>query len=178
MQAMWTTRYRMRGMSLISLLLVVSFVLIPVRCDASTAPHSIFVSPNMLNPSAGHEHHMSGAATQSEQTKSIPHHSPVAADADPAMAAMHGHTQTASDTPDSPAERSARDHCASLLASDNDPGSQQPVGATLDLPPTSVVANSTTLQPLDGEPLLLSFGPTSILSGITTPPDAPPPKSI
>ncbi len=75
-------------MSLISLLLVVSFVLIPVRCDASTAPHSIFVSPNMLNPSAGHEHHMSGAATQSEQTKSIPHHSPVAADADPAMAAM------------------------------------------------------------------------------------------
>lgn len=168
----------MRGMSLISLVLVVSFALIPVRCDASTAPHSIFVSPNMLNQADGHQHHMSGAAAQSEPTKSIPHHSPVAADVDPAMAAMHDHGQMAGETSDSTGSAPVCERCAPLLANGNDPGSQQPVGATLDLPPTSVVANSTTLQPLDGEPLLLSFGPISILSGITTPPDAPPPKSI
>lgn len=168
----------MRGMSLISLLLVVSFALIPVRCDASTAPHSIFVSPNMLNQADGHQHHMGDAAAQPEQTKSIPHHSPVAANADPAMAAMHDHGQMTGETPDSTGSAPVCERCAPLLANGNDPGSQQPVGATLDLPPTSVVANSTTLQPLDGEPLLLSFGPISILSGITTPPDAPPPKSI
>ncbi len=161
-----------------SLALVVSFALIPVRCDASTAPHSIFLSPNMLNHSGSHQQHTSDAAAQSEQSRSIPHHSPVAADADPAMAGMHADAQTTSDTPDSTGNNSASEHCAPLLGNENDPGSQQPLGATLDLPATSVTANSTTLQPLDGEPLLLSFGPTSILSGITTPPDAPPPKSL
>lgn len=171
----WATEYRTYGMSLISLLLVISFVFIPVRCDASTAPHSIFVSPTMLNQMAGHQHHTQNI-NQSEATQSFAHHSPLMLDADSGMPAEHQHTQSpatpnGSDTP-------AGEPSPAQLANGSDPGSQQPMGATLDLPPASVTADSNTMPRLEQESDLLLFGSISILRGITTAPTTPPPQSI
>ncbi len=163
---------------MVSLMVVLSFVFIPVRCDASTAPHSIFISPNMLNQTDGHRHHGAGSESPG-RAKSIAHHSPVTFDPDASDSPAHLHGQAAdSNRSNASMEETAREHCAPLLGSGSDPASQQPVGATLDLPPTSIVSGSNALQPLDSEPLRISFGPTAILSGIATPPDSPPPESI
>lgn len=164
--------YRTWGLRLVSLLVIVSFAFIPVRCDASTAPHSIFVAPDMLNQSGGHAHHATDTSHHTHAAaKSAPHHSPMAAD-------MTGHTHTAaSDDAPSNLGDSSQQACAVALAAGSDPGSQQPVGATLDLPASSVTPVTVTLQPLDLQTELLLFAPAAVLTGITAPPDAPPPKA-
>lgn len=176
MLANWTTYLRTRGMPLISLAVILSFVFIPVRCDASTAPHSIFVSPNMLNQTSDHQHHAASAA-RSERSQTIAHHSPLIIEAGSATTASHVHEADLDMSAASQSSDSAHTPGAPMLGNPSDPGSQQPAGATLDLPPSSVISNTTNLQPLDGEPLLLSFDRLLVLSGISTPPDAPPPKS-
>ena len=40
------------SLQLLTLLLIVSFAAIPVRCDASAAPHSIFVDPMVMDAAA------------------------------------------------------------------------------------------------------------------------------
>ena len=171
MTAMPNDRKKRLGIPLVSLLLIVSFAFIPVRCDASAAPHSIFVSPTMLGMTspAAHQHHSGGAAPQ----QTVPGH-------DPAMraAAMdhtsHHHEASESDSTDpSPSEESS----PRSLANSGDPQSQQPVGATLDLPTTSVTPISTMLLPLEREPLLLVLPVAAALHGMTVRPEAPPPKA-
>jgi hypothetical protein len=162
--------YRTWGLRLVSLLVIVSFTFIPVRCDASAAPHSIFVAPNMLNQSGEHAHHATETSHHAV-AKSVPHHSPVAAD-------TAGHTHNAaSDDASSSLSDSSQQACAVTLAAGSDPESQQPVGATLDLPATSLNPDTATLQPLDMETELLLFAPAAVLTGMAAPPDAPPPKA-
>ena len=158
-------------MPLVSLLVALSFVFIPVRCDASTAPHSIFVSPNMLNVAGGHQHHGGGVA-RAAPVQSIAHHSPISHDADTTVSGAHQHGPDGAKSTDSPASEQATAH----LGGDNHPGSQQPVGATLDLPPTTVTSESNLLPLLEGESRLLIFGPTSTLHGISHTPENPPPE--
>lgn len=153
---------------MVSLLLVLSFAFIPVRCDASTAPHSIFVSPTMLNATGGHAHH-TGHENRTATVKSVAHHSPLSLDAASAEPGAHEHGPSATDAP-------TGDQPGSQLGGANDPGSQQPVGATLDLPPTSVIGESSILPLLERTLQLLVFAPISIPGGITTAPDPPPPK--
>ncbi|HET9662390.1 MAG TPA: hypothetical protein VFP05_18835 [Thermomicrobiales bacterium] len=161
-----TADYRRWGIQLVSLFLIVSFAVIPVRCDVSAAPHSIFAAPNMLNQSGAHTHHATGAL-QRESAKSVPHHSPVADGA-----SGHQHAIASDGAPVSLTER-----CSSLLGAGGDPESQQPVGATLDLPSSSITPDTVTLQPRGMQTQLLRFAPAALLSGIDAPPETPPPRA-
>ena len=159
--------YRPWGIRLISLLLIVSFAFIPVRCDASAAPHSIFIAPGVMNETGGHPHHATGIA-QGAVSKSVPHHSPVV---DDSSAHQQCNRASIADRVSSTPDDSSQVHTLSLSGS-ADPASQQPVGGTLDMPPTSITPGSTTLQPLDTQTELLLFAPAAVLDGISTPPDA------
>lgn len=165
-----TGEYRSWGIRLVSLLLIVSFAFIPVRCDASAAPHSIFVAPGAMNEAGGHTHHASGIAHEAV-SKSVPHHSPVADDS-----SAHQHTPSSSDRASSTQDDSSPARSLSLTGR-ADPASQQPVGGTLDVPPTSITPSSITLQSLDTQTELLLFAPPSVLDGISAPPDVPPPRA-
>lgn len=161
-----TAQYRIWGFRLATLVLIVSFAFIPVRCDASTAPHSIFIDPTALNGNDAHAHH---AETSAPATTAQHHH-------------HHGMAMGA-DTTDSgvaqvAASDAAQQACPLALASGSDPESQQPVGAALDLPTTPVSPDATTLLPLDGERLGRSSAPAIALSGIPVVPDSPPPKAV
>jgi hypothetical protein len=160
-----TGNYRRCGIRLVSLFLIVSFAVIPVRCDVSAAPHSIFTAPGVMNAMDRHAHHATGA-TPRESAKSVPHHSPMAEDA-----SGHRHGVAADG-----ASADLTERCSSVLGSGGDPKSQQPVSATLDLPTSSITPDAVTLQPLDTQAELLLFAPATVLSGITAPPEAPPPK--
>lgn len=128
----------------------------------------------MLNQTDGHQHHGQNAV-QSESPKSIAHHSPLTFDAESGMPENHQHTQSPPTTKETDTPAAER---ATQLANGSDAGSQQPMGATLDLPPASVMADWSTLPQLGQELDLLLFGPTSILRGIITAPITPPPESI
>jgi hypothetical protein len=152
-----TARYRIWGFRLATLVLIVSFAFIPVRCDASTAPHSIFVDPVALDGPATHAHH--------------------AETSDPAPAAHHQHHHGMVMADVSTVSEGAQEVCPLALAGGSDAESQQPVGAALDLPTTPVAPDASTLLPLDGERLNRSTAPVIALSGIPTIPDSPPPKA-
>lgn len=167
-----TGEFRQRGLWLVSLLVITSFAFIPVRCDASAAPHSIFLAPNMLNHSGEHAHH-AAEKPQGSSAKTVPHHSPVTGDP---STHQHGESNSASDRGSSPADDPNQSIPSTDLGTGSDPESQQPVGAALDLPTTSVDPTTTLLRPLDTQPQLLIFAPAAVLSGISAPPEFPPPK--
>jgi hypothetical protein len=168
-----TGEYRMHGLRLVSLVLIASFAFIPVRCTASDAPHSIFVSPNLLgmSMSGSHAHHSTSAAPVPE--RHVPGHDPAMGTGEETHTAHPGHAGQVSDTQSATGERASHS-----LARDNDPQSQQPVGATLDLPPTSVTPGSILLLPLESESFPLALPDPTILDGMTIPPEAPPPKTF
>ncbi len=184
MTYMGHNRTRTLGLQVIALLLIVSFVCIPVRCDASAAPHSIFMSATMVNEQhAGTHHH---AATDAASTDAAPTHEKHVPGHDPRMAMATTHhaasaqtqvPQPSSDLAPVALQNSLHNPCGVSLASGNDPKSQQPVGATLDLPTTTIAPDSTTLHPLDTTALELMFAPAVELSGFIAPPEAPPPKA-
>lgn len=147
---------RTYALRVITLLLVVSFAFIPVRCDASSAPHSIFLDPI---PSGGGQDVRSSSTAMTDHSH---HH-----------AAMHHAAKTAASDDSAPAQ----DVCALTQAEGTDLQSQQPVGAALDLPVTPVAPMVSALLPLEGERLMPISAPTTTLTGISAPPEAPPPKS-
>lgn len=156
----WRNEYRARGLQLVTLLVLVSFAFIPVRCDASAAPHSIFVDPVAIDT----EHEADPSGSQMSGMAGMHHH----------HAGMTQSDAAADGTESSPLQ----DVCAVHLANGADPESQQPVGATLDLPTTTALTASTILPPLDGESIARPASAVDKLTGIAAPPDAPPPKSI
>lgn len=151
--------YRTWGLRIVTVLVVLSFAFIPVRCDASTAPHSIFVDPVTL-ASDGHAHH---AAEQEAAGEHAHHH----------HAGMSHATDVASVASDP-----MQDLCALSLGAGADASSQQPVGAALDLPVTPVPPSETALLSRDDESLLRFAAPAAMHSEIAVAPDAPPPKSF
>ena len=161
-----TARYRMWGFRLATLVLIVSFAFIPVRCDASTAPHSIFVDPIALDGPDAHEHH--GETSAPAPTAHHQHHHGMEMADDAALSEV-----VQAEAPDV-----AQELCPLFLASGSDPESQQPVGAALDLPTTPVSPDATTLLPLDGERLDRPTAAVIVLSGIPTVPESPPPKAV
>jgi len=154
------TEYRVWGIRLVTILLIVSFAFIPVRCDASTAPHSIFVDPTGMNMErmAGHQH---AAAASSESGSMTGHH-------------HHGAPTSSSDADSADASHLL---CQFMLADGADAQSQQPVGAALDLPATPVPPDIEALLQMDGDPLMQANPPAAMLTGISIPPDSPPPKA-
>lgn len=168
MKAPLSDEDRVRRMHLVPLAIIISLIFIPVRCDASAAPHSIFVSAAAMNMPGEHSHHAESTGTN-EPAKSVPHHSPVAADGTMQHHTEADHVMSRTDDP-------IQQLCSLALTNGNDPESQQPVGAALDLPTTPITPNSATFQPLDTQSTLLLFAQAAVLSGIAFPPDAPPPK--
>ena len=147
---------RTYALRVVTLLLVVSFAFIPVRCDASSAPHSIFVDPV---PSGGEPVARSSSAAMTDHSH---HH-----------AGMHHTAKTAAAEDSTPAQEA----CALTQAEGTDLHSQQPVGAALDLPVTPVTPMVAALMLLEGERVVPISAPTATLTGISAPPEAPPPKS-
>lgn len=160
-------RARTGGIRLITLMLVVSFVFIPVRCDASAAPHSIFVAPVAMG-SMAHSHH------------EMAHSGPAKTVAGKSMLAhTQHHDATASSSAKSMlAARSLRAPCSAMLSSGADPKSQQPVGAALDLPTAPVPPTSSALLARDGATVLSWPAQAVAPQGIALEPDAPPPKTV
>ncbi len=156
--------YRARGLQLVTLLLIVSFAFIPVRCDASTAPHSIFVDP-VVAERAGDAQARPSAGSNAGASMHHQHH-----------AGMVMADQAADS--DASTETASQEDCAIVLDNGADLSSQQPVGAALDLPTTPVPPNEAALIPLDGEPIVRSTAPVTAPDGVLSPPDAPPPKSF
>lgn len=161
MMASWRAEYGARGLRLVILLVIVSFAFIPVRCDASSAPHSIFVDPVVLDSERG-SHHASASHTQSEMPAGHAHH-----------AGMHHDAKSASTAVDSDP---LQDVCALTLTSGTDTSSQQPIGAALDLPTTPVPPVANALLPFEGDSPTRVSAPAIVLTGVTAPPEAPPPK--
>lgn len=144
------------GRGVIVLLLMVAFAFVPVRCDASAVAHSIFIDPfaNDTRPAS------SGQPTTE-------------------MAMGHGHHHQAdafagSDDFSGAADQQVR--CPLGIDNGTDTKSQRPVGATLDLPTTPILSNFVILPPLHGDQVSRLSSPITVLSGITQPPEAPPPK--
>lgn len=153
------TEYRVWGIRLVTLVLIVSFAFIPVRCDASTAPHSIFVDPIGMNMErmSGHQH----AAASSEPGTTAGHH-------------HHGEPNSTGSTGSADTSHLL---CQFMLADGADAQSQQPVGAALDLPATPVPPDIEALLQVDSTALLLANAPAEMLTGVAIPPDSPPPKA-
>ncbi len=147
----------MWGFRLATLLLIVSFVFSPVRCDASSAPHSLFVDPV---PSGGEQDARSSSVAMTDHSH---HH----------HAGMHHAAKTAASESATPAQ----DVCALDDVVGTDLHSEQPVGAALDLPVTPVTPMVAALLPLEGERVMPIVAPAAILTGIAAPPEAPPPRS-
>ena len=151
-------RRRTLGIPLISLVLIVSFAFIPVRCDASDAPHSIFVSPNMLamKNTGSHQHHSSSTEVRE---RTVPGHNPAMA-----VTGLDHTTDRSASNP-------------GWLANGSDPESQHPLGAAFALPTTSVTPGSTNLLSLEGQRRPLLVPVALALDGMTVPPEAPPPRA-
>lgn len=154
----WRDEYRTRALQLLTLLLVVSFAAIPVRCDASMAPHSIFVDPVAMDADADR---------QSDAAPVDNHHH---------HAGMHDMAGMTADVADD-ASSAAQDGCVVSMTAGTDLHSQQPVGAAFDLPTTPVPPVASALLPIEGELVVFASASTMVLTGIMAPPEAPPPKS-
>lgn len=163
-----TARYRRWGLRPVVLLLVVSFMFIPVRCNASSAPHSIFVDPVVPERTDAHAHHLAATAKPGESTPAGHHHHHHGAVASSESTEAKGDLLRA-DT--------SKLHCPFDLPGGSDAQSQQPVGGSLDLPTTPVAPDLAIPLPLDGERVGLTNAPTLALSGIPISPDSPPPKT-
>jgi len=152
----WRDEFGTRALKLVTLLLIASFALIPVRCDASTAPHSIFTDPMTVD-----------AADDKSDAESVTHHHqhhPGMNMADMTADAGNAHSSTSDEL------------CSISLTAGTDLHSQQPVGAALDVPTTPVPPVAVGLFQLDGEPIVRASAPVLVLTGVTAPPEAPPPK--
>ncbi|MCO5221773.1 MAG: hypothetical protein M9947_09370 [Thermomicrobiales bacterium] len=134
-------------------LLVLSFLSIPVRCDVSAAPHSIFVDPPPTSTNGDHRSHAvadRGSAVAHE--KHVPGHS-----VDP----------NAAQEPD---------RCVVAANPGADPGSQAPVSSSLDLPVTTAPPVTEAPFDQDGAGIVLLGNERAALIGIAVSPDSPPPR--
>lgn len=143
---------------IVSVLLALSFLAIPVRCDAALAPHSIFLSPAQSGVAIEHSHSSSPSShRQPSQGKAV--HSKSAA----LEAELHDPRYICGDDV---AER------------ETDTKSQAPVGATFDLPIQSVVQRSGFVPPPSDECTLTLPQPGCLSEGAAVAPDPPPPKPV
>ncbi len=145
---------------LLNVALALAFLLIPVRCDAASAAHSIFLTPEQSGVAiAGAHAHSAASATHqhTSQGKAIPSKD---------MAAPH---PAVADAP----------RCGDEGTGDTgetDSKSQNPVGATLYLPiPTAL--HTLALNPsLETEQLVELPLPGQLSSAELMSPEPPPPK--
>lgn len=157
------SRFRRYSIRAITLMLLVSFAFIPVRCDASVAAHSIFASPSGM-ASMGHGH----AAHHASGQKVVPGKSMLGHASHPASPAERQHLATGAFGAEEPGRV--------LLAGGSDPESQQPVGAALDLPTPPVPPDAGIPLIAADDVVSLAAAAVVVLHGIAISPDAPPPK--
>lgn len=158
---------------LLNVLLALAFLLIPVRCDAASAAHSIFLTPAESGVAVDGGHRHSGAATSHQhdtQGKAAPSKDMTAqhaaVESDPFLCGDEvttTQTSVATEHPADPGETDAK--------------SQSPLGATLYLPIPTTLQIFELTPSLEIEQRLELPPPAGLVSAELISPEPPPPKS-
>lgn len=142
----------------LTLLLVLSFAAIPVRCDVSAAPHSIFDDPVAAGRHLAHQQ-------ADDQHSSAAH--------------ADGHRHLPSHAMDSEAASLASDRTdADAAPATTDLSSQTPVSGALDMPPALVPPASDALEQATDRQIVPAVLQERLPNGVTLAPVPPPPKSV
>lgn len=155
-----------------SVLLALAFLLVPVRCDAASAAHSIFLTPAESGVALdGQHHHAEHEVTKESSThaKAVPSKGMGAQhSAEAETTFLCGDDTTGPVTPDATAD------VAHGVATDTK--SQSPVGATLYLPIPAILRSFHNHLTLETERLVEFPNPGQPIPAEPGSPDPPPPR--